>query len=182
MLRDYYSTPIVLSEKQFKDFITYDNMKKQKRWKKCVSLAACLFMLATMCFAFQDSYSWAGTVGSVVCCFCVLIPVYYFNSYSNGVKKQIEKMKLNPPREVYSIRLSDSSNGIMFYYPKEKNYAGRYSWKNIDGVWRTKHAIYLYVTKQQALIIPDTVQDYEDIWKFIVEKLDKLQIHQEKII
>lgn len=98
MLRDYYSTPIILNEKQMKDFITFDNIKKQKRWKKCVSLAACLFMLATMCFAFQDSYSWAGTVGSVVCCFCVLIPVYYFNSYSNGVKKQIAKMKLDPPR------------------------------------------------------------------------------------
>lgn len=89
-------------------------------------------------------------------------------------------MKLDPPREVYSIRLSDSSNGIMFYYPKEKNYAGRYSWNNIDGVWKTKNAIYLYVTKQQALIIPNTVHDYDDIWKFISDKLDKLQIHIEK--
>ena len=83
MLRDYYSTPIILNEKQMKDFITFDNIKKQKRWKKCVSLAACLFMLAT-------------------------------------------------------------------------------------------------VTKQQALIIPNTVNEYEDIWKFITDKLDKLQIHQEK--
>ena len=80
MLRDYYSTPIILNEKQMKDFITYDSMKKQKRWKKTVSLAVCLFMLATMCFAFQDSYEWAGYAGSVVCCLCVLIPVYYFNS------------------------------------------------------------------------------------------------------
>ena len=180
MLRDYYSTPIILNEKQMKDFITFDNMKKQKRWKKTVSLAVCLFMLATMCFAFQDTYTWAGTLGGVVCCFCVLSPVYYFNSYSNGVKKQIEKMKLDPPREVYSIRLSDSSNGIMFYYPKEKNYAGRYSWNNIDGVWKTKNAIYLYVTKQQALIIPNTIHDYDDIWNFISDKLDKLQIHIEK--
>ena len=71
---------------------------------------------------------------------------------------------------------------IKFYsnYPNEKNYAGRYSWKNIDGVWRTKHAIYLYVTKQQALIIPDTISEYEDIWKFITDKLDNLQIHEEK--
>ena len=91
-------------------------------------------------------------------------------------------MKLDPPREVYSIRLSDSSNGIMFYYPKEKNYAGRYSWTNIDGVWKTKNAIYLYVTKQQALIIPDTIQDYEDVWEFIKSKLDKLQIHEEKML
>ena len=182
MLRDYYSTPIVLNEKQMKDFITYDNNKKQKRWKKTVSLSACLFMLATMCFAFQDSYTWAGTVGSVVCCFCVLIPVYYFNSYSNGVKTQVAKMNLNPPREVYSIRLSDSSNGIMFYYPKEKNYAGRYSWKNIDGAWKTKNAIYLYVTKHQALIIPNTINEYEDIWTFIKKNLDSLQIHEEKYL
>ena len=182
MLRDYYSTPIILNEKQMKDLISYDNLKKQKRLKKTVSLAACLFMLSTVCFAFQDSYSWAGTLGGIVCCICVLVPVHYFNSYSNGVKKQIAKMKLGPPREVYSIRLSDSTNGIMFYYPKEKNYAGRYSWANIDGVWKTKNAIYLYVTKQQALIIPDTIQDYEDVWEFIKSKLDKLQIHEEKML
>ena len=89
-------------------------------------------------------------------------------------------MKLEPPREVYSIRLSDTSNGIMFYYPKEKNYAGRYSWKNVDGAWKTKNAIYLYVTKQQALIIPNTVNEYDDIWAFIQKHLDPLQIHIEK--
>ena len=182
MLRDYYSTPIILNEKQMKDFITYDNHKKQKRWKKTVSLSACLFMLSTMCFAFQDSYTWAGTVGSVICCFCVLIPVYYFNSYSNGVKTQVAKMNLNPPREVYSIRLSDSANGIMFYYPKEKNYAGRYSWKSIDGAWKTKNAIYLYVTKHQALILPNTLSDYDDLWMFIKNNLDPLQIHEEKYL
>ena len=182
MLRDYYSTQIILNEKQLKDFITYDTMKKQKRWKSTVCLAVCLFMFATMCFAFQDSYNWAGTLGGVLCCITVLVPVYYFNSYNNGVKTQVEKMKLNPPRHVYSIRLSDSSNGIMFYYPDEKNYAGRYSWKNIDGAWKTKNAIYLYVTKQQALIIPNTLNEYDEIWTFIKKNLDKLQIHEEKIL
>lgn len=180
MLRDYFSAPIILSEKNFKDFITYDSMKKQKRWKKTVSLAACLFMLATMCFAFQDSYEWAGALGGVICCFTVLIPVHYFNSYNNGVKTQVQKMKLNPPRHVYTIRLSASANGIMFYYPDEKNYAGRYSWKNIPGAWRTKNAIYLYVTKQQALLIPDSTQEYEEIWNFIKSHLEKEQIHEEK--
>lgn len=182
MLRDYYSTPIILNEKQFKDFITFDNMKKQKRWKKTISLAACLFLAATMFFAFQESYEWAGTVGGIICCFTVLIPVHYFNSYNNAVKKQVEKMKLDPPRQVYSIRLSDSSNGIMFYYPDEKNYAGRYTWANVDSVWKTKNAIYLYVTKQQALIIPNTINEYDDVWAFIQSKLDKLQIHEEKYV
>jgi hypothetical protein len=70
----------------------------------------------------------------------------------------------------------------MFYYPKEKIYAGRYSWANIDGARKTKNAIYLYVTKQQALIIPNTIQDYEDVWEFIKSKLDKLQIHEEKML
>ena len=182
MLRDYYSTQIILNEKQLKDFITYDTMKKQKRWKSTVCLAVCLFMFATMCFAFQDSYNWAGTLGGVLCCITVLVPVYYFNSYNNGVKKQVEKMKLNPPRHVYTIRLSDSSNGIMFYYPDEKNYAGRYSWTNIHGVWRTKDAIYLYVTQQQALLIPGSTYEYEEIWEFIKKHLDTLQIHQEKFL
>ncbi len=177
MLRDYYSTPIILTEKQMREFIGFDNTKKQKRWKQPVSLAVCLFMFATMCFAFQDTYSWAGTLGSVLCCGTVLIPIYYFNSYNTGVKAQVEKLKLNPPRQVYSIRLSDAANGIMFYYPDEKNYAGRYSWKNIDGVWKTKSAIYLYVTKHQALIIPDTVNEYKEIWAFIQKNLNPTQIH-----
>ncbi len=36
--------------------------------------------------------------------------------------------------------------------------------------------------KQKALIIPNTIQDYEDVWEFIKSKLDKLQIHEEKML
>jgi hypothetical protein len=38
------------------------------------------------------------------------------------------------------------------------------------------------LTAGQALIIPNTLHDYEDVWEFIRSKLDKLQIHEEKII
>ena len=38
----------------------------------------------------------------------------------------------------------------------------------------------LLFEKDDVVIIPNTIHECEDIWNFITDKLDKLQIHQEK--
>ena len=91
-------------------------------------------------------------------------------------------MKLSVPRHVYTINLSTSSNGIRYFYPNETTAAGQYTWKNVDIAWKTRDAIYLYVTKEQALIIPKTTKspEYDTIWQFIKGNLNKTQIREDK--
>lgn len=182
MLKNHISIPVVLNEKQFKDFIMFDSTTKNKRYKTTLSITVMLFTLATLCFASKENLPIAEGFGNFMIVFCVLIPSNYFRTFHNTIKTQTEKMRLNPPRQVYTINLSTSATGIHHFYPNENTAAGQFSWKNVDGAYKTKHAIYLYVTPQQALIIPDTVQspDYATIWQFIKSNLDKKQIHEEK--
>lgn len=182
MLKNHISVPVTLTEKQFKDFIIFDSMKKQRRWKTTVSITVILFTLATLCYASLESFPSLEMVGNILVMFSVLIPTNYFRSFYSSLKKETEKMNLNPPRHVYTINLSTSANGIHCFYPRESTAAGQFSWKNTEGAWRTKTAIYLYVTPQQALLIPNTTQspDYETIWQFIKNNLQASQIHEEK--
>ncbi len=182
MLKNHLSIPVSLNEKQFKDFIMYDSMTKNKRYKTTLSITIMLFTLATLCFASQESLPAAEMAGNILIIFTVLIPTNYVRTFQNSIKSQTEKMCLNPARHVYTINLSTSSSGIHYFYPKESTAAGQFSWKAVDGAYKTRHAIYLYVTPQQALIIPDTIQspDYDTIWRFIKGNLDKKQIHEEK--
>lgn len=182
MLKNHLSIPVILSEKQFKDFIVYDSMTKNKRYKTTLSIAVLLFTLATLCFASQEQLPAAEIIGNILIVFTVLIPTNYARTFQNSVKSQTEKMALNPPRQVYTINLSTSAAGIHYFYPNEKTAAGQFSWKSVDGAYRTRHAIYLYVTPQQALIIPNTIQapDYETIWNFIKGNLTAKQIHESK--
>lgn len=182
MLNNHISIPVILTEKQFKDFIIFDSMKKQRRWKSTVSLTVILFTLATLCYASLESLPKLEMAGNILVMFSVLIPTNYFRSFYSSVKKETEKMNLRPARQVYTINLSTSSNGIHYFYLDQKTAAGQYSWKSIEGAWRTKNAIYLYVTPQQALLIPNTitVPDYETVWQFIKSNLMKSQIHEDK--
>ena len=182
MLKNHLSVPVTLCEKQFKDFIMFDSLTKNKRYKTTLSITVMLFTLATLCFASKESLPIAEGFGNFLIVFTVLIPTNYVRTFHNSVASQTAKMQLNPPRQVYTINLSTSTTGIHYFYPKENSAAGQYSWKNVDGAYKTKHAIYLYVSPHQALIIPDTVQspDYDTIWRFITGNLDKKQIHEEK--
>ena len=98
------------------------------------------------------------------------------------MKEQVKKMHLGSPRLVYTIHLKGAADGITYYYPEEKEPAGQYAWDSIYGAWRTKNAIYLYVSEQQALLIPDNNKnaDFEELWTFITAHLDKPRIHRAK--
>ena len=182
MLNNHISIPVILSEKQFKNFIIFDSMKKQRRWKTTASISVLLFTLATLCFASLESFPKIEMFGNILIVFCVFLPTNYFRSFYNSVKEQTAKMKLAEPRQVYTINLSTSSNGILYFYPNKTGAAGQYTWKGVDIAWKTRDAIYLYVTKEQALIIPKTTKspDYDTIWQFIKGNLNKTQIREDK--
>ena len=179
MSKNCYILPIILSEKSFKDFIVYDSKTKQHRFKTIITLTVCLFMLSTFCFASVETYSFAGTLGSILVALSVIIPTWYFNSFRNTIKQQTIKMNLSKPRHVYTVHLYPGKKGIEFYYPEEKTPSATYSWESIHGAWRSKKAIYLYVTESQAILIPDYVsKNPDELWSFLQKELDKKRIHK----
>lgn len=179
MSKNCYILPITLSEKSFKDFIVYDSKTKQHRFKTIIALTVCLFMLSTFCFASVDTYKSASTFGSILVAFSVILPTWYFNSFRNSIKQQIQRMNLTKPRHVYTVHLNQGTKGVELYYPEEETPAGNYAWDEITGAWRSRNAIYLYVTDTQAILIPDYMtKSPDDLWKFLEKQMDKKRMHR----
>ena len=174
-----YKLPITLNERSFKDFIIYDSRIKNHRFKTIITLTVCLFMLSVFCFASVESYDFAGTLGSILVAFTVIIPTWYFNSFRNMIKQQTAKMHLTKPRHVYTVHLYHGQKGIEFYYPEEKAVSETYSWDSISGAWRSRNAIYLYVTDTQAILIPDYMtKSPDELWIFLKKQLGDKRMHK----
>jgi len=177
--KNCYILPITLSAKSFKDFIIYDSRTKQHRFKTIIGLTVCLFMLSTFSFASADTYSFAGTLGSILVALSVIIPTWYFNYFRNTIIQQTEKMNLTNPRHVYTVHLYQGKKGIEFYYPEEDTPSATYTWESVSGAWRSKNAIYIYVTDTQAILIPDYMtKSPDDLWAFLKRELDAKKIHK----
>ena len=176
-----YKLPITLNEKSFKYFIIYDSKTKQHRFKTIVALTVCLFMLSTFCFASVESFKHADIIGCILVAFSVIIPTGYFNAFNRTIKAQIAKMQLTKPRHVYTVHLYHGTKGVELYYPNEKQASATYTWDSIHGAWRSKKAIYLYVTETQAILIPDYMTKTPDeLWNFLGKELDKKRMHRPK--
>jgi len=90
-------------------------------------------------------------------------------------------MQLTKPRLVYTVHLYPGSKGVELYYPDDVEPSGKYAWDEIAGAWRSKNAIYLYVTDTQALLLPDYLtKDPDGLWKFLGKQLDKKRMHKSK--
>lgn len=112
----------------------------------------------------------------------MFVPSMYFRKFYASINDQIKRMNIEKPRHVYSIELSSDPDGIVYYHPKEKTPAGKYSWDAIDGVWRTEKAVYLYVDPKRALLIPDNSKNMtqNEVWEFVKVHVPQEKLHDER--
>ena len=170
---------IYMSKTTFKDFAVFDTMQRHKRWRYPFGAAGIFLVCAIILFSLQEQLPNAFLVGSIFCIVAVGLSAGYMRNFYRSIPKEAEKMKLDPPRQVYSISLTKDNNQILYYLPGDKNPTERFSWNSIDSVWLTTKAIYIYVTPERALLIPSFTKNanLEDLWKFIATKVDAEKMH-----
>lgn len=171
--------PVTLSARAFKKFAVFNTMRRQRHWILPIGMTVICFVFSIASFTFQETLPWGSTLGSILSAVTVLIPFGYFRSFYSSIDKQVERMKLESPRHVYSIEMSENAEGIRLYYPGEKEPSDRFSWKSIDGAWRNDHAIYIYVTPERALLVPDIIKnvDQDKLWEFLQKQLGADRMH-----
>lgn len=180
MAKSPYLISVKLSARTFKNFAIFNAMRRQRRWILPVGIAAFCFIFSVLSFTFQETLPWGSSLGSILSAVTVLVPMGYFRSFYSGIDKQVEKMNLKEPRHVYTIELSESTTeSIRFFYPGEKKPAEFFTWNSIEGAWCTDHAIYIYVTPERALLIPDVIKnlDQTKLWAFLEKQLGAEKMH-----
>lgn len=97
------------------------------------------------------------------------VPCVYFAFFFSSLNRQIREQGLTRPQHVYTVTLSDRKKGIAADNGRETL---EYERKSVHHAYRSLTATYLYLTPQQALILPHTcLDDTEALWKLIAGRL-----------
>jgi len=164
---------VMLSEKAFKAFNMFDVLERKRRWVRPCIYGLLVLVLAVACF-FIDQEQSAPILSAVLVIIAIALPCVYFETYFSSLKKLLKALKLNPPRLVYSLNLSDKSAGI---HIDNENETVDMKWRQIFHVYTRKDATYLFITSDKGYIIPDEcVPDKAELMRIIESNVDKSKI------
>ena len=153
-----------LDERTFSSFTRFDIFTRRKGWKSPMKFATLLTIPALVCFVKADTRG-AVLLGTVLLVVGWGMPLVYMLNFYLSVRKASKDQKLDPPRLVYTVELTEAKDGIHVSNEKEK---ATYLWKNVYHAYQAKDCIYLYITEQRAFLLP--VKD-EEAWLLILRKL-----------
>lgn len=141
---------VILSEPLFRRFTMFDILKRRKMWRSPVIFASILGGCACVCFIMHH-VDGAVLLGSVLLLVGLGMPCVYFSTFFSSLNKEIKKQKLKPPRQVYTLELTDKPDGIFI---KNKTEKATYQWEQVYHAYRDKTATYLFITAQRGFILP----------------------------
>ncbi len=168
MSEQHIYIPVRLNAGTFRRFSAFDTLSRQKKWVRPAVFALILGAFSAVCFALRSRTEDALTLGILLLVIALGLPAAYFLSYFLSVNRQIIAMKLEKPREVYTLSLDSQS--VEVNNQKER---ASYEWSQFHGAWRVKGCIYLYVTPTRAFLLPNRQSNVDDdsLWELITSSL-----------
>ena len=160
---------VILSESLFRRFTMFDILKRRKMWRSPVTFASILGGCACVCFI-MNHVDGAIMLGSVLLLVGLGMPAVYFATFFSSLRKEIKKQKLTPPRQVYTLELTDAADGIFIRNKTEK---ATYKWDQVFHAYRDKDATYLFLTAARGFILPHSCapEGADALWNLITSKI-----------
>lgn len=161
---------VKMDYKTLRSFSMFDTFLLKKRGVRPLIFGAIFLFFAIICFAATDKeQNWL--LGTVMLLIAVGMPSVYVGFFLSQVKGLAKKLKLNPPRAVYTLAFNDQQVTIRNDLKQEDTV--ELPWDHIAAAFRVKKAIYLYATPMKAFILPDGQADAtpDELWAMMVKKL-----------
>lgn len=177
------SVPVRMDTAAFREFSAFDVLTRQKRWRRPLLFAVLMLVFAIICFTQVGKREGAALLGAVLTVVGLGLPIVYFATFFQSVSKQAKRLKLETPRDVYRVELSESGVRVMEAGRQDKrNLVQHYPWADLHGAWRTGSAVYLYVESGKAYLLPGAQipGGLDATWKFVQEKLPAEKQHLAK--
>lgn len=161
---------VELTGTEFRRFTLFDVLRRRKLWRGPVLFALILGISAALCFTKSDTQG-AILLGNVLLTVGLGLPCVYFAYFFSSLSRQVRQQGLTRPQKVYTVTLTEKSQGILADNGKEQL---PYAWKSVHHAYRSGTATYLYLTPQRALILPHTcVEDPEALWNLLTKKMPR---------
>lgn len=166
----HITIPVTVDAALFRNFALFDTFNVKKRWKLPLIFAAIMLVSSLLCFSRYQAESQAVLIGSVLLTIGLGLPAIYFINFLWSIKTQIRRLGLNEPQFVYTVTLTEASDGIEVVTINGNT--SRYDWSSIDGIYQRKNCIYLYVQSNHAYLLPDSnTAEQEEALKSLLKRM-----------
>ncbi len=161
--------PVKLDEKTFKRFARFDMFVLRRHWVRPLIFSLLLGAFAIVAVLLRKEQS--GLIAAVLLTVGLGLPLVYFGTFLSQVNMQAMRQRLDPPRAVYTVRLTEQ--GVEAENEQKKEEPLRLSWRETQRAFRAKGCIYLYVSPVKAFLLPDGQADASDtqLWKYLVQHM-----------
>lgn len=135
----------------FRRFALFDTFLLRRRF-----VSPCIFAAIFLVFsliAFLSGRPQSAFLGVVLLVVGLGIPLAYIASFLLQVHDQCTRLGLKKPRPAYTLNMGEKELRVINDMNEEPEV--RFPWATLHGVWRTKHAYYLYAASSRAFILPD---------------------------
>ena len=152
----------------FREFALFDTFRRQKRHRRPLVFMVIMLAFAAACFAQAGRRESAALLGGVLAGVGVILPAVYILLYLNSVRAACRKLKEAGSPLAYELELAPACARAI------ADGKGRdYPWKKLHGAYRLKRSVCLYVTPQQAYILPDTGDEGHErqLWELIAARM-----------
>lgn len=156
-----------LTSEEFKRFTGFDTFRRRKMWRSPLTFAGILSVCALICYR-MHYVEGAVMLGTVLLIVGLGMPISYFSAFFFSLEKQCKTLGL--PKQVYSLCLTETSNGIAIQNGHEQ---ATYAWDNVYHVYRNKTATYLFLAPTRAFILPHSCVEAgsDALWTLIEQNL-----------
>ena len=172
MKKNTITVPVRMDYKTLRGFSLFDTFILKKHWVRPAIFGGIFLIFAIICFAATGKQQhWL--LGAVMLLIAIGMPAVYVGMFLSQVKAQAKKLRLDPPRKVYTLTFGPDGVGITNDMKQEE--AAHLEWEKIPAAFRVKKAIYLYAAPTRAFILPDGQGDapQDELWAMLVKKLRK---------
>ena len=168
-MKQEITVPVRLDAKTFRRFCRFDALRLRKKWVRPVVFALILFAFAFVALLTRKEQS--GMIAAVLLVVGLGLPLVYFGTFFAQVNVQAERHRLDPPRRVYTVRLS--REGVNVVNDQKDEPPLDVPWKEMQAAFRARGCIYLYVNAARAFLLPDGQGDAEPdaIWALIEKRM-----------
>lgn len=146
---------VLMDQRTFRNFAAFDTFILKKRAR--LPIIFFLIMAAFATVAFVSGRPQSGLLGAVLLIVGLGMPVMYALTFLSQVKKKGQALKLDKPKPVYTLTLTDSTIHIHNDLRAEEDV--ELKWNQLYRVIRRRDCYYMYAVPQKAFILPDSCAD-----------------------
>lgn len=101
----------------FRDFAMFDTLIRPETVRSPIIFFCIMGFFALICYVFRSHADQAVLMGNVLLGIGILLPVGYLLNFYLSVRAQAKKLKLDPPRLVYTLNFTRAEDGITVTSP-----------------------------------------------------------------